>query len=160
MDQDRQKLLEDFITVIKDLTDVAGHISRIEENKAQAASLKRHELLDGYIQKEQALILKLRGLEQHRIRLAKSLGWDSLTFRQILEKAPAEERQMLAPLFQELDGQLSHLKGAKEAAEKIINVRIHELQVAIARSEGSSYDNSGSMNISAPRPSKMRDTYV
>lgn len=160
MNQDRQKLLEEFASVIKDLTDVAGHISHIEENKAQAASLKRHELLDGYIKKEQALILKLRGLEQHRIRLTKSLGWDSLTFRQILEKAPAEEKLLLTPLFQELDGQLAHLKDSKESAEKIINVRIHELQVAIARSEGSSYDNSGSMNVSGPRPSKMRDTYV
>lgn len=160
MNQDTQTLLEDFTAVIKDLTDVAGRLSRIEEEKAQAASLRRHELLDGYIQKEQALILKLRGLEQHRMKLARELGWDSLTFRQILEKASSGEQELLSPAFLELEQQLTRLQNAKEAAGKILNVRIHELQVAIARREGGSYDNSGNVNVKSPASAKMRDTYV
>ena len=67
MNQNTQETLEEFAAVIRDLSVVAVHIAQIEEAKAAAASARRHELLDGYIQDEQAHILKLRGLEQRRL---------------------------------------------------------------------------------------------
>ena len=106
MDLNTQETLEKFATIIRELTDTADYMARIEENKAIVASEKRHQLLDGLIQDEQAQILKLRGLEQRRLRLADSLGWKSLTFRQILEKAEPEQQTLLQPLFGELEHQL------------------------------------------------------
>ena len=91
MDQKTQKSFEEFTAVIQDLTAVVADIGKVEDAKARAAAEKHHQLLDGYIQREQAQILRLRGLEQHRIQLAETLGWNSLTFRQILERAPQEQ---------------------------------------------------------------------
>ena len=56
MDLNTQETLEKFATVIRELTDTAEYIARIEENKAVVASEKRHQLLDGLIQDEQAQI--------------------------------------------------------------------------------------------------------
>ena len=106
MNQTIQEPLEDFAAVIRDLSVTSTRIAQIEESKATAASNRRHELLDGYIQEEQAQILKLRGLEQRRLKMAEALGWKSLTFRQILEKATPEQDQLLRPLFLELEQQL------------------------------------------------------
>ena len=49
------------MTVIGNLTAAAAGIARTEEAKAAAVSGNRHEILDGCIQEEQALLLKLRG---------------------------------------------------------------------------------------------------
>lgn len=160
MVQKTQQSFEEFTAVIRDLTTVVGDIGRIEDAKAQAASEKRHQLLDGYIQREQALILKLRGLEQHRIQLAETLGWNSLTFRQILETAPPEQAEVLRPLFVQLEKQLDQMQQSKKSSDQIIQVRLHELQIAIARQEGSSYDNAGNVNLNAPLHTKMKDTYI
>lgn len=160
MSQQIQESLEEFAAVIKELTQLAGEITRVEEEKAEAASQKQHRRMDGYIQREQAQILKLRGLEQKRIRLAKNLGWDGLTFRQILEKASPEQQELLNPLFIELEQQLKLLENSRKAAERIINVRVHELQTMIALREGSSYDNTGNVNAGTPVHTKMRDRYV
>ncbi len=160
MNHDRQELLDNFIAVIKDLTVLAGDIAQVEDHKAQAASQKRHELLDGIIQKEQAQILKLRGLEQHRVRRAKALGWESLTFRQILEKAEPGEKEVLTPLFTELERQLKRLGDSRRSSEQIIKVRIHEIETAIARQQGGSYNSAGSVSPKTPPHLKMRDTYV
>ena len=81
MDSNTRDTLDKFASVIRELTDTAGNIAHIEEQKAVAASEKRHQLMDAFIQDEQAQILRLRGLEQRRLRLADSLGWKSLTFR-------------------------------------------------------------------------------
>lgn len=160
MDQKTHQSLEEFTAVIQDLIKLVGDIGRVEDAKALAASEKHHQLLDGYIQEEQAQILKLRGLEQHRIRLADALGWNSLTFRQILEMAPPEQVTVLKPLFVQLEEQLNHMQQARKSSEQIIQVRLHELQVAIARREGSSYDNSGNVNLNSPFHNKMKDTYI
>lgn len=160
MDQKTHQSLEEFTAVIQDLIKLVGDIGRVEDAKALAASEKHHQLLDGYIQEEQAQILKLRGLEQHRIRLADALGWNSLTFRQILEMAPPEQVTVLKPLFVQLEEQLNHMQQARKSSEQIIQVRLHELQVAIARQEGSSYDNSGNVNLNSSFHNKMKDTYI
>lgn len=160
MEQHTQELFDDFIAVIKEETLLAGDIAQVESDKAEAASLKRHHLLDGYIQKEQAQILKLRGLEQRRCRLMKNLGWDSLTFRQILEKASLRQGGQLRPLLEELEQQLKRLQDSRKASEQIINVRLHELDMALAAHTGSAYDNSGNVNPGPPLHSAMRDTYV
>lgn len=160
MEQKAKKPFEEFTAVIKDLAILAKQISELEDTKAQAASERRHYLLDGYIQEEQACILKLRGLEQHRIRLAEALGWGSLTFRQILEKAPPEQRDVLQPLFFELERQLNSLQKSRKAAEQILKVRVHEIEAAIARQEGGSYDNAGNVSPSPAPRAKMKDTYI
>ena len=160
MIQNTQELFEDFIAVIDELAELCENIAYIEEAKAEAASLKQHEFLDDYIQEEQAQILKLRGLEQHRLRLAQELGWNSLTFSQILEIAEPAQVEQLSPCFYDLELQLKRLQQSRKAAEQIINVRIHELQVAIAKQEGSGYDNAGNINLNYPYRSKIRNTYV
>lgn len=160
MNQTLQESFEEFTAVIRDLAAVVSDIGRVEDAKARAASEKRHQLLDGYIQQEQAQILKLRGLEQHRIRLAETLGWNSLTFRQILENASPEQAEVLKPIFLRLEEELSQMQQARKSSEQIIQVRLHEIQTAIAKQEGSSYDNTGNVNLNAPLHNKMRDTYI
>ena len=144
MAQTIQEPLEEFASVIEELTELAGTISQIEEKKTQAAADKEHHKLDGYIQKEQAAILKLRGLEQRRTRLAESLGW----------------KEQLEPIFNNLEQQLLELKASRQASERIINVRLHELQVLIAKAEGGSYDEAGNINLNSPVHSKLQGKYV
>lgn len=155
-----QESLEEFASVIRELTGTAENIARIEEEKASAATDKRHYLMDSFIQEEQAAILKLRGLEQRRLRLADTLGWKSLTFRQILEKADSEQGVYLSPLFLDLERQLKRLKTARDASEKILGTRIHELEIAIARKQGGSYDNTGNVTLDSPLHSRLHNKYV
>ena len=162
MEQNTQKSLDGFIAVIEETARLIGDIAQIESAKAEAASLGQHYLLDGYIQTEQAQILKLRGLEQRRTRFARELGWDSLTFRQILSRVSLRQQGILQPLFEDLEQQLIWLQDARGAAEQIIKVRIHELDVMLKGQTGSAYDNTGSISADAPAPlhSAMKDTYV
>lgn len=159
MNQTTQATLQDYIQIIRNLTAAARQITRTEEIKTAAASEKRHELLDGCIQEEQALLLKLRGLEQHRTQLQKTLGWDSLTFRQILAAASPEQCALLAPVFQELDQQMQKLQNAREGAERILNVRLREIKHYAQ--QGTSYNNGGGVNPpKSPSQGRIRSTYV
>ena len=155
-----QNPLEIFAALIQDLADTAERIARAEEAKAEAASLKQHHRLDGLIQEEQAQILKLRGLEQRRLKLAEALGWKSLTFRQILSQASPDEAEFLRPYFLDLEQQLQRLEQARKSSEQIIHTRLHEMEVFLARQQGESYDSMGNLNSGSSAHLKLQNKYV
>lgn len=159
MDKNQLILYEKFLMIIRDLTENARRIARTEEEKAVALSLKHHELLDGFVRREQAYILKLRGLDQHRIRLAKSLGWDSLTFSQILEKVEPIQKEYLKTLFHDLEQELRALQQSKEVAGRMMNVRVYELLAAIGRQEGILYDRGRKVDLEGFPYTNLCDRY-
>ena len=125
--------LEEFIHVIEKLTDTLNQMAVVETAKAQAAASNQPRLLDGYIREEQAAILKIRGLEHHRMELAEILGWKDMTFRQILAGASPDGRSLLEPLFHRLEESLSSLTRARDNSDRMIKVRLHELETAAAQ---------------------------
>lgn len=159
MDKNQLILYEKFLTIIRELTETAHSIARVEEEKAVALSLKRHELLDGFMKREQAYILKLRGLDQHRVRLTKSLGWESLTFSQILEKVEPIQKEYLKILFHDLEQELRAIQQSKEVAERMMNVRVYELLISIERQEGIPYDSERKVNFERFPHTNLCDRY-
>lgn len=128
--------LEDFCKTLSQLSDTVKTISDIEQRRVEAAAAKQHGKIQDFANEEQAAILSLRGLEQRRQHQAESLGWKGLTFRQILEVADAEQKKVLLPRFTELDERVSLLKEIRKSADRIMGVRIRELEDAIAVSGG------------------------
>lgn len=153
-----QEPLEEYITTIQDLTAVVQKIAVVEEQKAEIAANRLHAKLDGCIQEEQALILKLRGLEQHRIKHQEAAGFGSLTLREIRQTASPEQLQQLSPAFEELETQLSRLEHARKAAEQMIQVRLHEME--LFAQQGQSYDQGGNVNPAGASQPKFHSKYV
>lgn len=158
MNQTTHDPFEEYTAVIQSLTTVAKDIARVEQIKTAAATEKKHELLDDCIQEEQAHLLKLRGLEQRRMKLQDALGWNSLTLHQILDAALPEQQKALAPLFGKLERQLEQLQQAREASEQIIKVRLHELEIFTR--QGASYDNAGNVSHTGASQARIRSKYV
>lgn len=128
----RREDLASFGNTLEQLSELMASLNQIETAKAEAASAGQHGRINGYLQQEQALILKLRGLEQHHAKQMKALGWEGLNFRQLLEQADGEEKAVLSPLFDRLTGQLKLLTDSKESSDRILKVRIKEFEEALA----------------------------
>ena len=67
---------------------------------------------------------------------------------------------MLRPLFLELEQNLKRLEHARKSSEQIINARLREMNLIMARQQGRSYDNTGSLNAGSPVRTKLQDKYV
>lgn len=133
--------LEEFVQVIRQLTEVTDTLTQIEQQKAQAAAADKPFLLNAYLNPEQAEILKLRGLEQKRMKLAALLGWKELTFHQIMEQADQGQRELLSPLFTELNTGIRRLTSAMTSSGRAIGIRLEELGTAIALTPGTSFED-------------------
>ncbi|MBR5509630.1 MAG: hypothetical protein IKV59_06215 [Lachnospiraceae bacterium] len=128
--------LDEFCTTLRQLITVVKDITEIEQRRIDAASRNEHRQIESFLNEEQAALLSMRGLEQKRMHQAADLGWKDFTFRQILYAADSEQKKLLLPIFNELDEQISLLKKVRTSADRIIGLRIHELEEAIAAAGG------------------------
>lgn len=156
--KDTKDPLVEFAHSIEQLAEAVNEIAQIEEEKADAAAQSRHDQMDGFLKREQVSILKLRGLEQKRLRLAADMGWKDLTFRQILDRATIEQQECLSPLFTRLDSQIARLRTAKDSAERMINVRLREFDYILSTGNSEGYDEAANA-VKGPS-SLFHDRYV
>ena len=126
--EDRTVLFNSFIHTLNELSEIIVKLTQAETAKAEAAAAGEHGKMDSFLKEEQALLLRLRGLEQQRSRTAASLGWKDLTFRQILKTADEKESSLLSPLFSRMEAQLKSLTDAEESSSRIISVRLREFE--------------------------------
>ena len=132
----------ELLPVLVRLADVLKRLNRAGGEKA-AASQGHHQLLDPILTEEQALILELRGLEQRRLSVLKAAGLEQATVSQLLEQEDNEGKERLSPVFEELTQAAGRLRETKESADRILNVRLRQIQHISGLSGGPHYDEYG-----------------
>lgn len=119
------KLIEEFIRFFDDLIP-------LEQEKLDAAVKNRVSFIEECMHKEQAAVLRLRGLEQKREKAQEQLGMKDCTFRQILEKAPDDVASVLKPLFDQMSGQVRTLRSLSDNSKDAIETNLHIIQSSLA----------------------------
>ncbi len=127
-----QKIIEDLITVFQDLTAIANI-------KLNAASHNRTATIDECMMKEQSLILTLKGLDKKRETLQEELGFNNLSFREILEKVSDEDREKLAPLFEVLSREIQMFTQVNDNVNSVIKLNLKDIQKELDK-RGKIYD--------------------
>lgn len=122
----------EFIKIIEEFIELFDSLIPVEQAKLDAAVKNRASFVDECVNKEQAFVLRLRGLEQKREAAQEHLGMKGYTFRQILEHAPGEVAAVLQPLFDRLSEQIRTFQSINENAKAAIEVNLHMIQEALA----------------------------
>ena len=115
----------DFISLIHDFIDLFRSLTTVEQQKLDAAVANDISILEDCMKKEQAFVLRLRGLEQQRDTLQKELRMEDLKFREILSRVPDEVKEELTPLFQELSEKVRIFQSINASAQDAILSLIH-----------------------------------
>ena len=118
--EELQKNLTETCMFLKDIT-------AVEKEKMEAAMKNNVLILEECIKKEQALVMRSRGLDQKRQSIQKAMGAEQLTLKQIVEGASAETKALLLPLYQEMAAALEEYKGVYEGAKTAIEVNLHRI---------------------------------
>lgn len=127
--------MNEFETVIRDLIAFFDENQQLEELKLKAAEENRPTAIEDCMTKEQAVILRLRGLDKKREEIQKKLGWEGKSFRQILELLPEEERAKYRGLFEDLSARVKLFQSANESALEIISLNLRQIQNTIKQKD-------------------------
>lgn len=132
-----------FIDIIKEFIQLFESLISIEQTKLDASVKNRVSFVEDCMNKEQAAVLHLRGLEQKREKAQKQLGMENLTFREILENAPSEAADVLRPMFDKLSFQVRTFQALSESAKESIEINLHMLQKQAEVTNQKTYSPSG-----------------
>lgn len=132
--EELQKILTDTNVFLKDIT-------AVEKEKLEAALKNNVLILEECIKKEQALVMRSRGLDQKRQNLQKAMGMEQMTLKQIVEGASAEEKAMLLPLYGELTAALKEYREVYEGAKTAIEVNLHRISKGLEGLTGKPVEN-------------------
>lgn len=111
-------LMEEFIALFDSL-------AAIEQQKLDAVAKDKVSFVEECMNKEQAAILKLRGLELRREQEQERLGMKGFSFRQILEAVSEEERSPLKELFDRLSASVGAFQSVSASAKELIEIKLH-----------------------------------
>jgi microcompartment protein CcmL/EutN len=121
-----------FIKIIEEFIDFFDHLIPIEQEKLEAAIKNRVSFVEECMHKEQAAVLRLRGLEQKREKEQERLGMKDYSFRQILDRVPEDVSSVLKPLFDRMSEQVRQFQSISDNAKDIIEVNLHVIQSSLA----------------------------
>lgn len=136
--------MERFEQVIQNMIRFFDEFKEIEQKKLEAVQKERITFLEDSMNKEQAYILKLRGLEQEREQAQKQCGWERKTFREILQLVSEEEKQHLEPLFLTLSKKIKEFQTINEDVNTLMKIKLHKINTVL-ENNGASYTHNGNI---------------
>lgn len=124
--------LTEFAEVIHRYIEVFDRLIPLEQNKLDVVKQKRISMLEEIGKKEQAEALAMRGLEQKRERAQEKLGFQGMTFQEILSQLPQEQQPEMKALFNELGDKVRTFQSLTDSSKSIIEVNLHTVNKMIA----------------------------
>lgn len=136
--------MERFIKVIKELIALFEESLPLEQEKLQAVQKDDIAAVEDCMKREQAVVLKLRGLEQKREKVQQEVGWEGKTFREIIQLVPQENRQEFQQLFDQLTTSVAIFQDANKNAMDTISIHLRGIEKAIkTKDPEGQYDQAG-----------------
>ncbi len=141
-----------FASLMEDFIEFFDTLIPIEQEKLDAALHNRVAFVEESMHKEQAAIMRLKGLELKREAEQKRLGLEGCTFKQILQKISSDDAALLRPLFNKLDSQIHIIQSLSGNIKDAIEVNLYTIEAALAKepSGSSTYSASGKKNEKKP----------
>lgn len=119
--------MEQLMKVFSETIQFIDDITEVENTKFQAALKNNIAKVDDCMKQEQVLLLKLRGLDKKREAAQKALGYENLTFKQIIEKAPESDKKKLTEIFNSIEQKLKLYKKSFSNAQNAIELNLHRI---------------------------------
>lgn len=147
--------LSDFISVIQEMIGFFSNITEIEKIKLNAATKNDIILIEDCMKKEQAEVLRFRGLDKKRNEIQDVLGFHNLTLSEILPLVDKEQSDDCALLFSQLGNVVTIYQKTANSAKTVMEVNLHQIDTVLTKANVQSddplYSPTGQTNN---RPSK------
>lgn len=138
--------MEKFKDIIRQTITAIKQFTEIEQTKLNAAAESSLTTIESCMTKEQAMVLRMRGLDNERNKWQNDNGYGGLTFRQMLDKVTPEERTELEPLFNELSESIKLFQDVRKGAEQIIRTNLYVVNKKLEQ-QGRGYNKDGSSSM-------------
>ena len=135
--------MNEFQKIIANLIILFREMTALQNIKLRAARDKHIAVIEECMTKEQAMILRLKGLDKERQEKQEALGFGGMKFQEILKHLEGTQREELLLLFDELSREIQMYQEVSEDVACIIKVNLRQLHKGLEGQGDKLYMNGG-----------------
>lgn len=148
--------MDQFQSVIEQMISLFDEYLPLEEKKLKAVKENDLVALEDCMTQEQAVVLKLRGLEKKREDAQKANGWEGKRFREIIGLVPEEQQAEYQRLFETLSRSVKLFHSANKSAMDTMNLNLRQIDKAIKSKDPKGAYNQDGSTMKPDRPLTSR----
>lgn len=122
---------------IKDIIDeyikLMDLLINFENEKLEAVKMKDINKLDTFLKEEQVYLLKLRGLDKKREDIQKNMGFEGMTYREIIQTSEGSLRSELENSYGILSAKTQQFNQILNTLKTHIDIRLHTIDTFMKR---------------------------
>lgn len=127
--------MEHYVNLLNEFLELFEEMILVEKEKRDVVIAHDLLRLEDLMKKEQAGIMKIRGMEQRRIRMQNDLGFGDKTFQVLLQEVSDEERLRLTPIFRKLEDAIRRFRVTNESTSQVIETALHDLNTKFGQED-------------------------
>ena len=124
-------------------------ITDLEKKKFDFVLKNNISRVEECMKSEQAMMLKLRGLDRKREAVQKELGFENMSFKEIIGTLAEDEKHNFDALFDEMQKNLKLYKETSKLSQDAIEINLHRLDKYLSELNGAEaagvYNEKGSV---------------
>lgn len=119
--------------IVLALIELLGNLIRIEQDKLKAVTSNDLDTLNACIKNEQVEVLKLKGLDKKREQIQSALGYENLTFKEIILLLPVEQKEESQNLYHTLQQKTNEFNEINNSVKVAIDVNLHTINTTLSK---------------------------
>lgn len=123
----------DFHNIVIHLIELLETLIAIEKDKLEAVTSKDFDTLNSCIKNEQVLVLKLKGLDKKREQVLSALDYDGLSYKEIIARLPAEQKEESCKLFTALQQATDEFHTINNSVKTALDVNLHVINTTLSK---------------------------
>ena len=131
--------MDELIKILTEMTEALTEILPLEQEKFRAVQEDKVGILDGCMGREQAFALRIKGLEQKRMKFMEEHGYGGMTLKELADRLEGEEQGKMRKLLEDLVLAVQNFNSYNDESMKLINLKLHNLERAAAPDGGLIY---------------------
>ncbi len=135
--------MDELMKILEALTEALNNSLPLEKEKFRAVQEDRISTVEECMVKEQALALKIKGLEQRRIKFMEEHGYGNMTLKEIAETLKGEEQMKMNALIEDVVLAVQNFNSYNDESMKMIRLKLHTLEKTAAAEGGQTYGRKG-----------------
>lgn len=125
-----------LISYFKNLLEFYQKFLKLEQEKQEYLKQNKLDRLDECIKREQAFILKARGLELERMELLRKVQYPNAKFRELIPEFPSESRELAKNLYDSLSSVLTDMKKTNKENQLLTERKLRRASVVLEKLKG------------------------
>lgn len=148
-------LFEELLAFLEEYTGFYQSFFELETDKYVAITQNHLKELDDFVKREQAMMLKSRGMEQERERRMKAAGCPDLKFRELPERVPPELSEAFSRVYDEMTQVFQNLKIVNQQSNNLVQIRLRRIGEAASQLEPRPGEYKPDARTTGPRPQSI-----